>query len=52
MCLSIEREDLIINNLDLHQVIRNTTEELISPPEIPLKELTQNEKDLELLSNT
>ena len=52
LCLSIEREDMTINNLDLHEVIRNTTEELISPPKIPLKELTQNEKDLELLSNT
>jgi len=51
LCLSIEREDLIINNLDLHKVVRDTTEILL-PPEIPLKELTQNEKDLELLSNT
>ena len=52
LCLSIEREDLIINNLDLHQVVRNTTEIISPPEEIPLKELTQNEKDLELLSNT
>ena len=48
LCLSTERDDLIINNLDLHQVVRNTTE----PIEIIKKELTQNEKDLELLSNT
>ena len=52
LCLSTEREDLIINNLDLHQVVRNTTEIISPPEEIPLKELTQNEKDLELLSNT
>jgi hypothetical protein len=51
LCLSIEREDAIINNLDLHQVVRETaiTPEIISEPE---KELTQNEKELNLLSNT
>ena len=55
LCLSIEREDAIINHLDLHQVVRETA----IPPEIiptkePIqeKELTQNEKDLNLLSNT
>ena len=49
LCLSIEREDAIINNLDLHQVVRETA---ITPEIILEKELTQNEKDLNLLSNT
>jgi len=48
LCLSIEREDILIHNKDLHQVVRDTAE----PVEIKKKELTQNEKDLELLSNT
>ena len=48
LCLSIEREDVLIYNKDLHQVVRDTAE----PIEIIKKELTQNEKDLELLSNT
>ena len=48
LCLSIEREDVLISNKDLRQVVRDTAE----PIEIKKKELTQNEKDLELLSNT
>ena len=53
LSLSIEREDIIINNLDLHQVVRDSTETISNPPLIPLikeKELTQDEKDLNLLS--
>ena len=51
LCISIEREDLAINNLDLHEVVRNSSETIV-PPILPPpeKELTQNEKDLNLLS--
>jgi hypothetical protein len=47
LCLSIEREDIIINTLDLHQTVKN--QEI--KPELPEKELTQNEIELNLLSN-
>ena len=50
LCLSIEREDIIINTLDLHQTVKNQEiilHELMPEPE---KELTQNEKELNLLS--
>ena len=53
LSLSIEREDILINNLDLHQVVRDNAETISNPPLIPLikeKELTQDEKDLNLLS--
>ena len=53
LSLSIEREDILINNLDLHQVVRDSVETISNPPLIPLikeKELTQDEKDLNLLS--
>jgi hypothetical protein len=47
LCLSIEREDIIINTLDLHQTVKN--QEI--KPELQEKELTQNEIELNLLSN-
>ena len=47
LCLSIEREDAIINTLDLHQAVKNQEVILYDEPE---KELTQDEKELNLLS--
>ena len=50
LCLSIEREDIIINTLDLNQTVKNQE---IKPELMPEqeKELTQNEIELNLLSN-
>ena len=50
LSLSIEREDILINNLDLHRVVRSSSEIISNPPLIKEKELTQDEKDLNLLS--
>ena len=53
LSLSIEREDILINNLDLHRVVRDNAEKISNPTLIHLikeKELTQDEKDLNLLS--
>ena len=47
LSLSIEREDILINNLDLHQVGRGSVETILTQP---IKELTQDEKYLNLLS--